>query len=99
MRVYFAHSKEFDFINEYYKPIEDSENLKDLALLFPHKISDESRNGRDFTAVARGRDFKRKIPRGQDSPGWGQHRYRHFPEGRSVQRPAPARLDPAGGNH
>ena len=48
MRVYFAHSKEFDFINEYYKPIKDSENLKNLALLFPHKISDESRNGRDF---------------------------------------------------
>jgi len=48
LKIYFAHSKDFDFINEFYSPIENSETLKNNTLLFPHKLSIDSRNGREF---------------------------------------------------
>jgi len=48
LKIYFGHSKDFDFVNEFYNPIENEESLKEETLLFPHKMSRDSRNGRDF---------------------------------------------------
>lgn len=48
MRIYFGHSKDFDFENEYYKPIENSEVLVTEELLFPHKNNSNIVFSRDF---------------------------------------------------
>lgn len=48
MRIYFAHSRDFNFSDEYYKPIEESEELKKETLLFPHKDGANEKNSRDF---------------------------------------------------
>ena len=48
MRIYIAHSREFDFKNELYIPIRNDEELKEHEIIFPHEISDVSSNTRDF---------------------------------------------------
>ena len=48
MRIYIAHSREFDFKNELYVPIRNDEELKELEFILPHEISDVSSNTRDF---------------------------------------------------
>ena len=48
MRIYIAHSREFDFKNELYVPIRTDEGLKEHEIIFPHEISDVSSNTRDF---------------------------------------------------
>lgn len=48
MKIYFGHSKDFDFENEYYKPIENSEILTNEELIFPHKNNSNILFGRDF---------------------------------------------------
>jgi hypothetical protein len=48
MKIYFAHSKRFDYESEYYKPIEESLLLKQHELIFPHKPARDSYYSRDF---------------------------------------------------
>ena len=48
MRIYIAHSREFDFKNELYVPIRTDEGLKEHEIILPHEISDVSSNTRDF---------------------------------------------------
>ena len=48
MRIYIAHSREFDFKNELYAPIRNNEDLKGHDIILPHEISDVSSNTRDF---------------------------------------------------
>lgn len=48
MRIYFGHSKDFDYENEYYKPIEQNKRLQKETLIFPHKISDKNKLAREF---------------------------------------------------
>lgn len=48
MKVYLAHSKKIDYINELYKPIKDAFFLKEYNFIFPHEKSSKSLNGFDF---------------------------------------------------
>ena len=48
MRIYIAHSREFDFKNELYVPIRTDEELKKYEIVLPHEISNISSNTRDF---------------------------------------------------
>ncbi len=48
MRIYFGHSKSFDYINEYYKPIEENKRLQNETLIFPHKNNTNNKHKRDF---------------------------------------------------
>lgn len=48
MRIYFAHSKSFDYVNEYYKPIEENKRLQNETLIFPHKNNANNKHKRDF---------------------------------------------------
>lgn len=48
MKIYFGHSREFDFEEEYYKPIERNEILQKETLLFPHKNGANEGQSRDF---------------------------------------------------
>lgn len=48
MRIYIAHSREFDFKNELYVPIRTDEELKGYEIILPHEISNGSSNTRDF---------------------------------------------------
>lgn len=48
MKIYFGHSKQFDYLNELYYPIEKSAILGNETLLFPHKLSKENTNSRRF---------------------------------------------------
>ena len=48
MRIYIAHSREFNFKNELYIPIRTDEELKKYEVILPHEISDFSSNTRDF---------------------------------------------------
>lgn len=48
MRIYFGHSKSFDYENEYYKPIEQNKRLQRETLIFPHKDNTNNKLSRDF---------------------------------------------------
>lgn len=48
MRIYFGHSKSFDYVNEYYIPIEENKRLQKETLIFPHKNDTNDKFGRDF---------------------------------------------------
>lgn len=48
MRIYFGHSRSFDYENEYYKPIEQNKQLQSETLIFPHKDNTDSKHSRDF---------------------------------------------------
>ncbi len=48
MKIYFEHSKDFDYVKEYYKPIEENEKLQKETLIFPHKDNINNRHERDF---------------------------------------------------
>lgn len=48
MKIYFGHSKSFDYINEYYKPIEENKRLQKETLIFPHKDDANNKHKRDF---------------------------------------------------
>jgi len=48
MRIYIAHSREFDFKNKLYVPIRNDEELKEQEFILPHEISDVSSNTRNF---------------------------------------------------
>ena len=48
MKIYIAHSKDFDYKNELYLPIRNDKELKKLEIILPHEISNISSNTRDF---------------------------------------------------
>lgn len=48
LRIYFAHSKNFDYINEYYNPIESNQVLQAENLIFPHKNNANEKHTRNF---------------------------------------------------
>ncbi len=48
MKIYFGHSKDFDYVNEYYKPIEENKILQREILIFPHKNDTINKNERSF---------------------------------------------------
>ena len=48
MKIYVAHSKDFDYKNELYAPIRGDEKLKEHQIFLPHDVSASSSNTRDF---------------------------------------------------
>ena len=48
MQIYFGHSKDFDYINEYYNPIKENKLLQKEILIFPHKNNTNNYNERAF---------------------------------------------------
>lgn len=48
MRVYIAHSREFDYIKELYEPLRRDETLSKYDLILPHEADDNSCNPREF---------------------------------------------------
>jgi len=48
MKIYFGHSKSFDFKNELYKPIRESALSRNHHIIFPHEKSDLPTNSKDF---------------------------------------------------
>lgn len=48
MRIYFGHSKNFDYENEYYSPIEKNKTLQKETLIFPHKNDSNDKFERSF---------------------------------------------------
>lgn len=48
MKIYIWHTKKFDYINELYKPLEDSELIKNHEIILPHIESDELFNSKEY---------------------------------------------------
>jgi hypothetical protein len=48
MRIYFGHSKGFDYKKELYKPIRNSELNKQHEIIFPHEESGLPTNSKEF---------------------------------------------------
>jgi hypothetical protein len=46
-KIYFGHSREFDFINELYQPIRNSHLNDKYEIIFPHENRDEPFNSKD----------------------------------------------------
>lgn len=47
MRIYVAHSREYDYKNELYKPLRESELNDSIEIILPHENSDELFNSKD----------------------------------------------------
>jgi len=47
-KIYIAHSKGIDYVNELYKPLKGADFLKEYELILPHEKSKNSSNTRDF---------------------------------------------------
>lgn len=48
MKIYIAHSREFDFKTELYNPIRQAQGLPQAEIVLPHEFSDKSDNTREF---------------------------------------------------
>ncbi len=48
MKVYIAHSREFDYKKELYIPLRKSEKLKDNEIILPHERDNTLSHNRDF---------------------------------------------------
>lgn len=48
MKIYVAHSKDIDYKSKLYQPLRNCKVLKNEQLIFPHEISKDSYNTRDF---------------------------------------------------
>ena len=48
MRIYIAHSKNMNYVDELYKPLRELQLLKEHELILPHEKSDTSSNDREF---------------------------------------------------
>ena len=48
MRIYVAHSKEIDYLNELYKPLRNDSFFSDYELILPHENNEYSSNSREF---------------------------------------------------
>ena len=51
MKIYIAHNRQIDFINDLYKPIRDT-NFADHEVVLPHEESDEPFNSREYLKTA-----------------------------------------------
>lgn len=47
MNIYFAHSTGFDFKNELYKPLRESDLNNKYNLMLPHELSDQQFNSKE----------------------------------------------------
>ena len=47
-KIYIAHSKDIDYLNQLYVPLKNADFLKDYELILPHEKSEKSSNGREF---------------------------------------------------
>jgi len=47
MKIYIAHSRDFDYINELYLPLKNSDIFKEYDVILPHD-GDNYKHGRDF---------------------------------------------------
>lgn len=48
MKIYIAHSKKMDYINELYKPLRNDSFFEKYELILPHEHSETSSNTREF---------------------------------------------------
>ena len=48
MKIYIGHSRGFDFENELYKPIRDSDKLREFEIILPHENGAAGQNAREF---------------------------------------------------
>ena len=48
MKIYVAHSKQIDYINDLYKPLRNDSFFKEYELILPHEESEYSSNTRGF---------------------------------------------------
>jgi hypothetical protein len=48
MKVYFGHSKIFDYKNELYRPVRESALDKEHEIIFPHEKNDLPTNSKEF---------------------------------------------------
>ncbi len=48
MKIYIAHSRDFNYQEELYKPIREDKYLKQFEIILPHEYSDKNSNTRDF---------------------------------------------------
>ncbi len=47
-KIYVAHSKQLDYIENLYKPIREDKKLQEYEILLPHEKTAESANSREF---------------------------------------------------
>ncbi len=47
-KIYIAHSRDFDYLNELYAPLKQADFLSNYELIFPHEQKQENHNLRDF---------------------------------------------------
>ena len=47
MKIYVAHSREFDYKRDLYKPLRESELNKTIEIILPHENSDELYNSKE----------------------------------------------------
>ena len=48
MKIYIAHSKLINYVDELYNPIKTSSIYRENEIILPHLLSDKSNNTRDF---------------------------------------------------
>lgn len=48
MKIYIAHSKELNYIENLYRPIREEKELQKYNILLPHEMTAESANSREF---------------------------------------------------
>lgn len=48
MKIYIAHSKQLEYLENLYKPIREDKELQEYEILLPHEITSESANTREF---------------------------------------------------
>lgn len=48
MKIYIAHSKNMNYIDELYKPVRNDEFLRNYEIILPHEDSKVSKNSREF---------------------------------------------------
>lgn len=48
MKIYIAHSKQIDYINELYNPLRNDSFFNDFELILPHEKNEHSSNTRKF---------------------------------------------------
>lgn len=48
MKIYIAHSREFDYENELYQPIRSAKQLPQSGIILPHENDKTPAHGRDF---------------------------------------------------
>lgn len=50
MKIYIAHSREFDYEKNLYQPIRAAKNLNQSEIILPHETASQGNNSREFYA-------------------------------------------------